>query len=187
MKPFRTAAAAAALVLAAGAAHAQGPDARVLPRGMVEFRVLGIYSGYDDRFGGGRDPLGAAFAGLLQAPADTLAAPELRALNTALGRFFAATGGAADTGTLTGGTVNALLSGDARDVPATVAVGLTSRLTVEATLPLVRRETEVRGIFLENGTVGANPNAERNRGILAAFGAEFGELGASPFLPVAGT
>ena len=43
MKPFRTAAGvAAALVIAAGAAHAQGPDARVLPRGTIELRIQGI-------------------------------------------------------------------------------------------------------------------------------------------------
>ncbi len=188
MKPFRNAAAAAAaLVLAAGAAHAQGPDARVLPRGMVEFRVMGIFSGYNERFGGGRDPLGTAFAALLQPRADTLSGPELAELRTGLGQFFAATGGAVDTGALTGGTVNALLSGDARDVPLTVAAGLTPRITVEATLPVVRRETEVRAIFLEDGTIGVNPNAERNRGILASIDEQFGELGASPFLPVEGT
>jgi hypothetical protein len=188
MKPFRTAAGvAAALVIAAGAAHAQGPDARVLPRGTIELRIQGIYTGYDERFGGGRDPLGTAFAGLLQPRADTLSAPELRSLRTGLDQFFAATGGAVETSTLTGGTVNALLSGDWRDVPITVAAGLTSRLTLEAMLPLVKRETEVRAIYLENGTIGVNPNVERNRTILARFGDEFGTLGASPFLPVEGT
>lgn len=187
MKPFRTAAAAAALVLAATAAHAQGPDARVLPRGMVELRVLGIYSGYDDRFGSGRDPLGTAFGRLLQPVADTLSAPELAALRSGLDQFFAATGGAVETSSLTGGSVRALLSGDTRDVPVTFAAGLTPRLTVEATLPLLRRETEVRAIFLENGSIGVNPNAERNRTLLAGIGAEFGALGGSPFLPIEGT
>lgn len=187
MKPFRTAAAAAALVLAAGAAHAQGPDARVLPRGFLEVRALGLFSGYDERFSGGRDPLGSGFETLLQPLAQTAITPEIATLRTRLGALFAATGGGGDTTGLTGGNVRALLSGDARDVPFTLALGLTRRLTVEATLPIHRRETAVRGIFLEGGTVGANPNATQNGALLAQLGEAYRALGAGDFLPLEGT
>ncbi|HEX8454283.1 MAG TPA: hypothetical protein VF647_19525 [Longimicrobium sp.] len=184
MKPFRTA--AAALLLAAGAAQAQGPDARVLPRGMLEVRVLGIFSGYDERFGGG-DALGGAFETLLQPRAEALTAPELGPLRTRLNTFFAATGTPVETASLGGGSVRALLSGDTRDVPITAALGLTSRLTVEATLPVTRRQTSVRGIFLEDGTIGLNPNVELNGQLLSRVDTSFRALGRSPFLPVQGT
>ena len=186
MKPFRTAAGADAPVRAAGAAHAQGPDARVLPRGIIEVGAQGIYSGYDERFGGGREPLGSAFAALLQPRADSLTRPALGPLRSNLNSFFAATGGAVNTDDLSGGTVNALFSGDARDVPIRVALGLTNRITVDATLPLSRRGTSVRGIFLEGGNIGLNPDATLNGRLLGRAGA-FGALGASPFLPIEGT
>lgn len=185
MKTFRTA--AAALLLAAGAAQAQGPDARVPPRGVLEVHALGIFSGYDERFGGGRDPLGGAFEMLLQPRAEALTAPELGPLRTRLNSFFAATGGAVETATLGGGSVRALLSGDTRDVPITAALGLTRRLAVEATLPVTRRQTAVRGIFLEGGTIGLNPNATLNAQLLARVDTSFRALGASPFLPLQGT
>lgn len=185
MKPFRTA--AAALLLAAGAAQAQGPDARVLPRGVLEVRALGIFAGYDERFGGGRDPLGGALETLLQPRAEALTAPELGPLRSRLDTFFAATGGPVETASLGGGSVRALLSGDVRDVPITAALGLTRRLTVEATLPVTRRQTAVRGIFLEGGTVGVNPNAALNAQLLSRVDTSFAALGRSPFLPVQGT
>lgn len=183
MKPFRTA--TAALLLAAGTAQTQGPDARVLPRGVLEVRALGIFSGYDERVGGGS--LGGAFESLLQPRAEALTTPELGPLRTRLNTFFAATGGAVETASLGGGSVRALLSGDTRDVPITAALGLTSRLTVEATLPVTRRQTAVRGIFLEDGTIGLNPNAELNGQLLSRADTSFRALGRSPFLPVQGT
>jgi hypothetical protein len=187
MKPFRTAAGAAALVLAAGAAHAQGPDARVLPRGILEVGALGIFSGYNERFDGGRQPLGPAFEALLQPRADSLVRAAVGPLRSSLNGFFAATGGAVNTDDLSGGTVTALLSGDARDVPVRIALGLTNRITVDATLPLSRRGTSVRGIFLEDGTIGANPDAALNRRLLERAGASFGPLGGGAFLPLEGT
>lgn len=187
MKPFRTAAGAAALVLAAGAAHAQGPDARVLPRGIMEVGALGIYSGYNERFDGGRQPLGPAFEALLQPRADSLVRRALGPLRSNLNGFFAATGAAVNTDDLSGGSVTALLSGDARDVPIRVALGLTNRITVDATLPVSRRGTSVRGIFLEGGTIGVNPDTALNRRLLERAGATFGPLGGSALLPIEGT
>jgi hypothetical protein len=154
---------------------------------MLEVRALGIFSGYDERFGGGRDPLGGAFETLLQPRAEALTAPELGPLRTRLNTFFAATGAPVETASLGGGSVRALLSGDTRDVPITAALGLTPRLTVEATLPVTRRQTSVRGIFLEDGTIGLNPNVELNGRLLSRADTSFAALGRSPFLPVQGT
>jgi hypothetical protein len=185
MKPFRTAAAAlAALALAASAAAAQGPDARVLPRGILEVRAFGTFTGFDERFDGGRDPLGTGFAALLQPRADTLAA--LGPLRQRLGAFFGATG-APVTPELSAGTVRALLAGDQRDVPFTFALGLTRRITVEATVPLVRQVTSVGGIYLAGGNVGVNPNAALNGRVLGRVDTAFAALGASGLLPVEGT
>jgi hypothetical protein len=187
MKPFRTAAGVLlALALAPSVGRAQGADARVLPRGMVEVRGLGIFSSYDERLGGGRSPLGTGLEALLQPRADSLSAPEVRALGPRLAAFFQRTGGAGPTEAITAGTVTALLSGDARDVPLGVAVGLTRRITVEAVVPVVRRGTAVRGTFLENGNLGLNPSPGTNQRILGRVDTSFTALGNSPFLPVLG-
>jgi hypothetical protein len=188
MKPFRTAAALlVAFALAPQGAGAQGPDARVLPRGMVEVRGVGIFRAYQDRLGGGRTPLGSRLEALLAPRADSLVGPDVAALRPRLASFFAATGGGGPADPLTAGTVSALLAGDARDVPIGLAVGLTRRITLEAVVPVVRRGTAVRGIFLEGGNVGANPNAQLNAAILGRVDTAFAALGRSALLPVAGT
>ena len=141
MKQLRgTALAIVAVTLLSPAAVAQGPDARVLPRGMVELRVQGLYTRFDDRFGpGGTEPLGSGFSALIAEPAGRLAAAVTESARRRLEGFYArtqaATGGDAPLD-LEPGTPRAALSADFRDVPATLAFGLTPRITVEVTARL---------------------------------------------------
>lgn len=172
MKPLSGVALAAAAITALTPldARAQGPDARVLPRGMVELRVLGAYTQFGERFGAdGRDPLGSGFDALIAAPATFLATSAADSVRTRLAGFYQRTqdetGGETPLD-LEAGTARSKLSADFRDVAATVALGLSSRLTLEASSSLHRRGTVVRGLLLEGATLGINPDPDRNAGIL---------------------
>lgn len=165
-----TGAALGAVVLLAPAAAAQGPDARVLPRGVVELRMFGTYTQFTDRFGpDGRVALGTGFDAVIAETAGRLAAAAADSTRVRLEGFFsrtqATTGGDAPL-EIAAGTPRARLAADWRDAPLTVALGLSSRLTVEATASLHRRGTVVRGIFMEDADFGLNPDPARNLDIL---------------------
>ena len=95
MPPLRTAArglALLALCLCAARAHAQGPTAEVLPRGMLELRLMGFYTQWDTRFGpGGKQSFGAPFEAALSPIAERFTAPVVPPLADSLTRFFAFT------------------------------------------------------------------------------------------------
>lgn len=191
MKPFPGAVlAAAAITLLASSGAAQGPDARVLPRGMLELRVLGAYTQFGERFGpDGRDPLGSAFDALIADPASRLAGTAVDSAKARLEGFYART--QEETGGETPldiepGTAQSKLSADFRDVPATLSLGLSSRLTLEATASLHRRGTVVRGILLDGATLGINPDPDRNGQILFRVDSAYAQTVGS-YLPLRGS
>ncbi|HEX2202332.1 MAG TPA: hypothetical protein VHG91_03485, partial [Longimicrobium sp.] len=193
MKLARGAAAALLLCLAAPvSARAQLTDARVLPRGWAELRAVGVYTQFDTRFDGGSEPLGARFEAQLQPlVARLVGEDDLPALRTGVAAFFAATADSVDTplapDSLAAGTLRTSLAGDVRYAPFTLSYGLTSRITLDLTVPIQRRGTAVAPAALYGGTVGINGAATRNAQLLAEIGAEFEALGGAPFLPVTGS
>jgi hypothetical protein len=192
----RSRSAAGALLLAAllspAHARAQGEDARVLPRGWLEFRGGGIYTQFDSRFGsGGTEPLGDAFGAQLQTVVDRVLTPLAAPARAQLDSFFVGTAGSV-TNPVTPeatvlGTVNARLAGDVRRAPFTVSYGVTRRLMVGITVPFERNTTSVAGISLEDGTLGFNPSAAANQAVLAKIGAKYAALGNAALLPTRGS
>jgi hypothetical protein len=173
-------------------ARAQGEDARVLPRGWVEFRGEGIYQQFNSRFGsGGQQALGAPFAAALQPVTERLLAPILPPLQTALTGFFTGTAGQVQNPVtpeaVTAGTIDARLAGDFRRAPFTLSYGLTSRIMVGVTVPFQRNGTAVTSLLLRGGNVGANTNAATNATVLTKISAAYAGLGNEALLPVAGT
>jgi len=180
------------LALAPALAHAQGEDARVLPRGWVEVRAGGMYTQYHSRFGeGGTEPLGTLFEARLQTVADRLLAPVVGPVRSRLELFFTETAdevsGPVTPDEVTAGTAAARIASDRRDVPFSLSYGLSRRITVGVTVPLQRRGTAVQGIRLAAGTLGLNPNATLNGGLLAGIDSAYAELGRSRYLPTAGS
>ncbi|HEX8693368.1 MAG TPA: hypothetical protein VF746_13160 [Longimicrobium sp.] len=193
MKRFLPAAGASLLLaLASPALHAQGEDARVLPRGWVELKGTGAFTHYESRFAdGGSEPLGAAFQEQLQALAARISEPVVPPLRSRLAEFFTGTAARVTSPVLPAevavGSAAVRLSADRRDVPLTFSYGLTGRVTLEATVPIHRRQTEVPFLFLSGATVGENPNAGVNAAVLAEVDSAFAALGRSPYLPTAGS
>ncbi|HEU4455364.1 MAG TPA: hypothetical protein VFR81_20045 [Longimicrobium sp.] len=180
------------LALASAPALAQGEDARVLPRGWVEVRGGGTYTQFHSRFAeGGTEELGALFETQLQTVADRLLTPVLGPVRSRLEEFFTGTAGEVPSPVtpeaVTAGTAAARIASDRRDVPFTLAYGLTRRITVGVTVPIQRRGTAVQGIRLADGTLGLNPNAARNASVLAEVDSAYVPLGQSRYLPTAGS
>src|SRR4051794_5403156 len=155
MTRFRSAAGALLLAAALAPAHAraQGEDARVLPRGWIEFRGGGFYTQFDSRFGpGGKGPLGEEVGTQLQTGADRVLLPFATPARAQLDSFFTGTA-ARVTNPVTPeapvlGTVNARLAGDVRRAPFTLSYGLSNRLMVGITVPFERNGTSVSGLSL---------------------------------------
>ena len=174
------------LSLLGSAALAQGGDARVLPRGTVALRVGGEFTHFDSRQGGDGRALGAP----LSAPFPFSLFPALAPVRTGLEGFFARTGGAFLTpDDLSLGTLELGVAADQRRVPISLEAGVLRRLTLRATLPLERRETEITGFRLLGAGLGVNP-AERQDTLAKLLGridptlASVGRLG---YLPTAGS
>ncbi len=180
------------LALAPALAHAQGEDARVLPRGWVELRAGGTYTQYHSRFGdGGTEPLGSLFEARLQTVADRLLAPVVAPTRSRLEQFFTETAAEVTAPVtpeeVTAGTAAARIAADRRDVPFSLGYGLSRRITVGVTVPIQRRGTAVQGIRLASGTLGVNPNAGFNAGVLAGVDSAYAALGGARYLPTAGS
>jgi len=193
MMRFRSVAGALLLaaVLAPAHARAQGEDARILPRGWIEFRGGGFYTQFDSRFGpGGTVPLGDAFQAQLQTVTDRVLLPLATPAKAQLDSFFTGTA-ARVTSPVTPeapelGAVNARLAGDVRRAPFTLSYGLSSRLMVGITVPFERNATAVNGLSLD-GTLGLNPSADANAAVLNRVGASYAALGRAALLPVRGS
>jgi hypothetical protein len=188
---------AGALLFAAAAVvparvDAQGEDARVLPRGWIEFRGGGFYSQFDSRFApGGTVPLGDLLQSQLQTVADRVLLPSVTTARAQLDSFFVGTA-ASVSGPITPeapgtGTLNARLAGDVRRAPFSLAYGVSSRLMVGLTIPFERNGTAVAGFSLAGGTLGINANADANAAVLNQVGATYAALGRARLLPTSGS
>jgi len=190
MKLFRSAvsAALALLVLSAGKATAQ-EDARVLPRGYVALRVGGEFAAFDSRLTSeGTVGLGAPFAAPFAAPFF----PPLTPARDSLARFFAATAEAGETFALTEadlfpGVLAVDLGADFRSVPISVEVGVLRRLTLRATVPIVRTGTELIALQLAGGAVGVNLARDSLANRLARIDPSLAGIGRTPYVPLAGS
>lgn len=187
MKRLRSAAGfTLALLLAAGTARAQ-EDARVLPRGYVALKVGGEFTQYDSRLGGeGR--LGAPFA----TPFPAALFPPLTAVRDSLARFFAATGQAGESFPLGAddlfpGTLDVELAADLRRIPIALEAGVASRLTLRATVPVVRVETEVASLRLTGGAVGYNARPDSLVRMLQRVDSSLAGIGRLTYVPLAGS
>ena len=188
--------AAGALLLAAAlfpaAARAQGPDARTLRRGWLEFRAAGIYQQFNSRFGGGgSEPLGAEFQAELTPLAEGILNPLVGPVRTGLAAFFTGTAAQVQNpvtpAEVTGGTLRAELANDVRRAPFSLAYGLTRRITVQVTVPIERNGTPVTALGFAGSNLGLNPQAVANAAVLAKIDSSYAALGKATLLPVAGT
>ncbi|HEV2147508.1 MAG TPA: hypothetical protein VGR37_08925 [Longimicrobiaceae bacterium] len=179
-----------ALLLGAAAAAAQ-EDARVLPRGYLALKVGGEFTQFDSRLGSGADggPLGAPLAVPLPASLFPGTLPPVR---DSLARFFTATSAAGETFPLTEadvfpGVLDPDLAADLRRVPISLQAGVTSRLMLRATLPVVRRETELVSLRLAGGTIGANARGDTLAALFRRIDPSLATIGRLPYLPLAGS
>ncbi len=178
---------ACACAAAPARANAQEAEAWVLPRGLLEVSATGSYTGWDTRLDG--LPLGAELFGAYESMADRLLAGRVDPVGAGLADLFATVpdpepGGEAPD-PVSAGRTSIRFAGDLRNVPFTVRYGLTSRLTIFATVPLERSGTVVFGPYLAGGTLGLNPDTTGNRTRLAEVDARFGDLGGGLLLPTA--
>lgn len=180
------------LLLAPATLRAQGEDAVPLPPGVLRFGVAGVYTQWDAELrDGGATPIGAPFS----IPLNPGSFAPLRPLRDDLNRFLRATdartGGdsalTADGAALALGTLDVAATASRTEVPFRVQLGVTRRLAVRAGVGLGRERVEVQGVALAAGALGENPNAAANREAFAAIDPAFGDLGASPFLPLVGS
>ena len=193
---LRFRAAGALLALAAAllpaAARAQGPDARTLRRGWLEFRAPGIYQQYNSRFGdGGSEPLGAGFQAQLTPLAEGILDPLVGPVRTGLSAFFANTAAKVESpvtpADVTGGTLRAQLASDLRRAPFSLAYGVTRRISVSLTVPIERNGTAVTGLGFAGSNLGLNTQAAANAAVLSKIDTAYASLGRQTLLPVAGT
>lgn len=188
MKRFpRVAGACLALLLSAGAAAAQ-EDARVLPRGYLALRVGGEFTQYDSRRGGGSEGLGAPFA----TPFPASLFPRLGAARDSLAGLFRATARPGDGFALAAddfflGNLSADLAADQRRVPIAVEAGLTRRLMLRLTVPVVRGETELVSLRLADAALGPNRSPDSLTARLRQIDTTLVRFGRLPFVPVAGS
>jgi hypothetical protein len=195
MTRFRSAAGAllvAAAALAPAAARAQGGDARVLPRGWIELRAVGLYTQFDSRFApGGSEALGETFSSQLQSAAERVLLPLATPVVARLDTFFTNTAASVtnpSTPAAPGiGSVNARLAGDVRRAPFSLWYGLTSRITVGVTVPIERNGTAVAGISFDGSTLGLNTAVATNQAVLTRIGAQYAALGGARLLPTRGS
>lgn len=175
-----------ALLLCAGAASAQ-EDARVLPRGYVALKVGGEFTHYDSRLGAeGR--LGAPFA----APLPAALFPPLATVRDSLARFFAATGAPGESFALTEddlfpGRLDAELAADLRRVPLALEAGVARRLTLRATVPVIRVETELVSLRLAGGALGYNARSDSLVRMLQRVDSSLAAIGRLTYVPLAGS
>ncbi|HEU0077180.1 MAG TPA: hypothetical protein VFQ76_05985 [Longimicrobiaceae bacterium] len=188
MKRFpRVAGACLALLLCAGAAPAQ-EDARVLRRGYLALKVGGEFTQYDSRRGGASEGLGAPFA----TPFPAALFPSLNATRDSLAGFFRASARPGDSFALAAddfflGNLSAELAADGRRVPIALEAGLTSRLMLRLTVPVVRRETELVSLRLADAAFGVNVSPDSLAARLEDIDSALVRFGRLPFVPVAGS
>ncbi|MFQ5550101.1 MAG: hypothetical protein ACE5FJ_02560 [Gemmatimonadales bacterium] len=146
------------VLLVASPATAQIPDARVVPKGVLSVSFAPEYKNYDSRFAlnsavvpdGKEEPLGADFT---VAALGANLIHTLRAPTEALRTFLADSTFNYDLGALTTD-----LDADIRRFPFDFQLGLTDRLTVRATIPIITtRVNSFVTLDSTNATAGWNP------------------------------
>jgi hypothetical protein len=185
--PFRAAAALAILLLSAGRAHAQGEDALLLPRGVVEGGAGARFTHFSELFGSGRTALGAFFDTPLTAAGFGPPAGTADTLQRIFDATRARTGSGAFTvgaGDVSLGTYRVNVAAEQRTMPLSLRVGVTSWLTVGVMVPIEWRTTEVAGARTVDAGVGPNPDAAGNRSKLLAIDSSFGAFGGGTYLPL---
>src|SRR5688500_10627209 len=142
----------APLAAQAGVGHLE--DASTAPRGLLRLRAATVWTRFDARFAAsGEEPLGTFLT------ADSLGIAQLPSLATLESRVASAAGGPF---ALSLGRSRLDATGREEIVPLTFEYGITNRLAVTATFPLIRRRVAVQfqldttGGFVAN--VGPNPH-----------------------------
>lgn len=191
--PFRRAPGALVALLAGAlapaAAQAQPLDARVLPRGLLEVGAGARYSHWDSRFGGGDPSLGAELLPAYRSIVDRVLAEPVGTARAGLATVLGSLPGGdpALAEAVTGGSPALGVATDVRILPLTVRYGLTSRVTLFASIPLERRGTSVTSLYLAGANLGLNPAADSNAAALARIDPAFAGFGGGALLPVAGS
>jgi hypothetical protein len=187
--------AAAALLLPAVLAG-QVSDASHPAAGEVRLSGAGLLAGHDRTFGTLADPDGALRR--LQRPfSATLTAVEYSPLSDLFDRLEAAWPAITseeDTFDLSRDALHLEADGlrfraEVRRAPLEVELGLPGRLSLLASVPIVRHRLELTGAGVAAATVGVNPDPVSNRRLLATIAgdASLNPLGNSPLLPVSGS
>lgn len=180
---------ALALLAAAQPSLAQGPDADVLPRGVLSIGAGGVTEQFGALYdkNGERVLLGNPIAGRLDATSFPLAT----AFRQTLGDFFAAAAPLAGeepfvipAGQPVFGDVDVRGTAVTTRVPLSVALGLGARFEARLMLPVERYDIEVGRFGLRGGLVGANPDVAGNAALLAGIDSTLLAFGNSGLLPL---
>jgi hypothetical protein len=171
--PARRPAAWVVLALAVAApAHAQLPDPYTVPRGVLRVSFEPQWTSFAELYdaAGTRRPLGFYYS------ADTLGANILPALTGPEAAIRSITGD--DTYRLSAGRLVTRLDGDLRRIPFSLALGLSSRLTFTATVPLMTARMKSSSALDTTGTdAGWNPISSQGiAGALDSLTLLLGEL-----------
>ncbi|MDB4949426.1 MAG: hypothetical protein JWM27_2075 [Gemmatimonadetes bacterium] len=185
--PFRAAVPLLLLAFAAGPAHAQGEDALVLPRGVVEGSAPLVFRHFDSLLGSSKVPLGALFDTPFPASTFARTAPardSLQKLYDALGAKSGAGAFALSTEDVRLGTYTVNLAAEQRTAPLSMRMGVTNWLTLGVTVPIEWRATEVDGAHFTDAGLGANPSATINQARLASIDSSLARYGTAAYLPL---
>jgi hypothetical protein len=127
----------AALLGSARTAEAQYPDARIVPRGTLRFDFAPEYISYSERFAsdGTIEPLGTDFS---DPNADVRLIPSMWTPQDAIRSII----GDADY-TIDAGAFRTTLDGDIRRFPLNLELGISNRLSITASIPLVTTRAQV--------------------------------------------
>jgi hypothetical protein len=173
--------------------EAQGLEPHLPAPGVLGFRVGGLFSVYDARFGHptraaetGRQPLTNEL--FVERIDDVVFAP-LLPLRTQLSGFFAADADAPEIepGSLFLDVDRLRTRADHRTVPFEVSLGVLPRLSVAVRVPLAQYWLSVTGFQVADGNVGWNPDQVGNAALLAQVDTALATLGRNPFLPTRGS
>lgn len=172
-----------------GGVHAQTFDARTLPAGMIRLGVAGLFTHTDAQLGegGGRHPI----RGLPQTALHSETFAPLAPLEEILNQHFEtapppeAPEFRATPANLNAGVSRFEFAAERRNVPVTVELGLTGRLSISASVPVVYDGRRAVRWHLADGTLGLNPDTAHNRRVLEAVGGPSEALSTSPVLPTA--
>ncbi|HEV2130869.1 MAG TPA: hypothetical protein VGR27_07195, partial [Longimicrobiaceae bacterium] len=85
------------------------------------------------------------------------------------------------------GTPELALVADTRSVPIRVEVGVLRRVSISATVPVVRARVDLMRLSLTEGSMGPNPDVQFNRDVLSRVDPQLVGLGEADLLPISGS